>query len=220
MPIQVTTLYKLCKDFLNGKILIATSWSELAKRGRKPYLTSKELMTLIKTLQKECDGGNAISLSDIKDRLNKEIREKFRRNRELDLLKDIPEATLNSYASIIKSQNIFTIYSSVSNKTESRSTAEWSIRSTISYALAVACAHFIPDIEPTTFHPKKSDLSEEAVELWNLCEYAYNKMIGNNGTSKINLYPVLPNLITSSDEVTVFATSSIINGQDKLYIVS
>ena len=44
-------------------------------------------------------------------------------------------------------------------------------------------------------------------------------MIGDT-ENYTTLYPVLPNLVTSTDEVTVFATSTIINGKDSLYIVT
>lgn len=44
-------------------------------------------------------------------------------------------------------------------------------------------------------------------------------MIGNLD-SPVSMQPVLPNLVTSTNKVTVFATVSIINGKETLYIVS
>ena len=79
--------------------------------------------------------------------------------------------------------------------------------------------YFLLSIEPTKYHPKKKELNDEAVELWNLVEQSYNKMIGNED-SPIAMQPVLPNLVTSTDKCTVYATSSIVNGKDTLYLVS
>ena len=85
--------------------------------------------------------------------------------------------------------------------------------------MAVGCVHFVPSIEPTIYHPKKKELSKEALELWNTVEKSYNNMIGTSD-SPVTMQPVLPNLVTSTDECTVFATASIINGKETLYIVS
>ena len=54
--------------------------------------------------------------------------------------------------------------------------------------------------------------------MWTLVEKEYNKMIGNE-QSDLKLYPILPNLITSTNKVTVFATSSIIHGKESYYLV-
>ena len=117
---------------------MTTSWSEISKRGRKPYLDSKEVMELAYKIQKQCEGGMTISLSELKEEIILTIKKKYAMKGKLYLLKDIPENTLNAYASIIKSQGIFSLYSSISNKTESRAVAEWSLRSTISYLMAIA----------------------------------------------------------------------------------
>ena len=124
-----------------------------------------------------------------------------------------PEKTLNSCVGMIKAQCIFNLYDNVSNKTESRAVAEWSVRSTLAYATAVACTHFIPNASSTYYHPKKKDLNKDAVELWNLAEVCFNKMIGNNSNIE-SLVPVLPNLVTTTDEVTIFATDGKIHSKE------
>lgn len=50
-------------------------------------------------------------------------------------------------------------------------------------------------------------------------EDQYNKMIGSDN-NKAKLQPVLPNLVTSTDEVTVFATLSVIRGKENFYLVA
>ena len=50
-------------------------------------------------------------------------------------------------------------------------------------------------------------------------ENAYNKMLGVSDGKKEMLH-VLPNILTTTDEVTIFATASIINNKESLYIVT
>ena len=42
-------------------------------------------------------------------------------------------------------------------------------------------------------------------------------MLGNESNDH-TLLPVLPNLVTTTDEVTLFATTSIVNSKDTLYL--
>ena len=119
----------------------------------------------------------------------------------------------------IKSQCVFSLYNNVNNKSESRVTAEWSMRSTLAYTAIVAVNHLIPPSQPSIYHPKKSELNHDAQELWSLSESCYNCMIGNSITKK-KLYPVLPNLITSTNEVTIFATTGTVDSKESFYIVA
>ena len=161
VPVRISTLYNMLNDFNVRKYSPLSPWSDFRKRGRKPYLSSGEIMILVKVLSKECEGGLAMSLSELKERINNEIRKKYSKHRKLHLLPDVPECTLNYYASIIKSQSVFNLYNDVGNKTESRATAEWSIRSTICYLMAVACNHFIPCAEQPIFHTKVRALRKQ-----------------------------------------------------------
>lgn len=85
--------------------------------------------------------------------------------------------------------------------------------------MAVACSHFVPDIEPTDYHAKIKDLCAESFLMWKLVEDAYNNMLGSS-SNKSKLCPILPNLVTSTDEVTVFATSSKDHDKESFYLVS
>lgn len=117
----------------------------------------------------------------------------------------ILNSNLNHFVNTIKAQCIFNVYGTVANKTESRMVAEWSLRSTLAYGMIVASNHFIPNIEPTIYHPKKKDFNPDAIELWDIVENSYNKLISSTPSNKVNLYPVLPHLVTTTDEVTIFA---------------
>lgn len=158
-------------------------------------------------------GGEAIMLlRELKDKLQVYIFKVHSNNGTLHMLPSkINDCTLNSLiATIIKSQCVFDIYDTVANKTESRAVAEWSLRSTLAYTMIVACNHFLPNIEPTYFHPKKKDLNKDAIALWDIAELAYNKLIGNS-SSKEKRFPVLPNRVTTTDKVTIFATAGAVN---------
>ena len=123
---------------------------------------------------------------------------------------------LHSYATRILSQNVFNIHGKIPTKTETRSTAEWSHRSTISFAMSVAVTHFLPNVTPTVFHRRKKDLCDKSKELWDMVEIEYSKIYRKPTT----VIPVLPNLITSTDETTMFVTSGVINNQEKIHITN
>ena len=220
VPFKQTALYKLVIRFNDGELSRDTTWTELEKHGHKPYLSQKRLMLLVERIREESDGGLlAYSASDIRNEVKREIIKQWTKNGKLHQLPSISENTINIYVSMIKAQDVFNIHGSIGNKTKSRAVAEWSIRSTISFLMTVGVSHFLPDINPTVYHPKKKNLSEESALLWNLVESYYNKMIGDESNST-KLLPVLPNLVTSTDKITIFATSSIVNGKESFYVVA
>ena len=219
VPVKHTTLYEICRKLKFKDLPSDASWTELQKHGRKPLLSNRGLHSLIIDIKQSTDGGMALSTSDLHKLILDAIKQEWVAKRQLRFMPEVTINTLNAYTSIIKSQSIFNIHGSVSNKTQARAAAEWSLRSTISYAMSVACTHFILDIQPTQFHPKMKDLSKESKLMWKLVEDQYNKMIGNDD-NKAKLQPILPNLVTSTNEVTVFATSSIINGKESFYLVA
>ena len=55
--------------------------------------------------------------------------------------------------------------------------------------------------------------------LWNLVEKYHNEMI-NDSDKHTKLLPALQNLVTGTDEITIFATLSIINGKESFYVVA
>ena len=86
---------------------------------------------------------------------------------------------MRRYMHRIMSHPSFNIQKAVSNKTESRSCAEWSVRSTISYLCVVLTTHFI-HAEPSKFHPNKNLLDPEIAEVWSLVEELHNKELELN----------------------------------------
>ena len=85
--------------------------------------------------------------------------------------------------------------------------------------MALAVTHVIPGIDPSPYHPKCKDISEDGMIMLILVEEAYNKMLGTRN-KPIKATPVLPNLVTSTDKVTIFATPTLVNGKESFYLVS
>ena len=220
VPLKKSSLYNLIKQCAQGLLHQDATWTEETQDGQKGYLTFYELNELILEIKQKTTGGVAFSTSEIRNEVNEKIRTLYQKKKKIHLLPTpIPFHTLNVYVSIIKAQDIFNIYGNVGNKTESRAVAEWSLRSTIAYTMVVAVNHFVPNVPKTVFHPKKKDLCAQSVEMWECVESAYNKMLGNV-EKKVDMMPVLPNMVTTTDEVTLFATSTLVNHKESIYIVA
>lgn len=106
----------------------------------------------------------------------------------------------------------------VSNKTESRLAAEFSTRSTISFLVAVLSSHFIR-ATPSKGH-KKTVLELRQYPVYNIVEKVNNEVLGILEGDKdiLPLLPILDQLSTSTDEITVFMSDKIIHTKDNWYI--
>ena len=218
VPIKSTAMFRLVLLSANSMIGINETWTELRHNGRKGYLTSVEVLDLVDIMRNESKGGKSLPSENIIKTINDHIINVWRKKRKNHLLpRKIPRRTLVYYLSVLKAQSVFNIRRNVINKTIARSIAEWSIRSTLAYAVIVMTTHFIPNVKSTIYHPKKKDLSEESLILWEMAERGYNKMVGNID-KKEEMVPVLPNLITTTDEVTIFASTTSINKKDEFYL--
>ena len=220
VPVSKTTMYKIALHVSLGILPKDATWTELGLYGHKALLQPRELMFLIMQIKNETRGGEAMSSDEIKAKIENYIYEMHSKTGTLHTLPmKIPTYTLNSILSTIKAQCIFDIYGTVGNKTESRAVAEWSLRSSLAYAMIVTCNHFLPNATSSCYHPKKKDLNKEPLLLWDIAETCYNKMIGNTGLRE-KLVPVLPNLVTTTDEVTIFATADTVHNKESFFIVS
>ena len=113
----------------------------------------------------------------------------------------------------------FNTMDSVSNKTESRAAAKFSVRSTVSYMMVVLTTHFI-NAKPSIFHSKHKDIIKHP--LYILLKTINCKCLGVQLTDDqlVNLTYALPNLITSTDECSLFVSTSKINNKIKWYFTS
>ena len=66
------------------------------------------------------------------------------------------------------------------------------------------------------------DVPKESRELWQLVEECLTDIHSTDSTSrnKITVSPVLPNLITSTDEMTIFATASQVGRSQKIHVIA
>ena len=143
IPVSQTTAYKVDHLCSLGCITENASWTDLSKHGRKALLTPQETMWLILNIRSDTRGGESMGVSEMKDRLRKHIVQVWTKNKKLHLLPyEIPERSIMALVNKIKSQCVFSLYNNVNNKSESRVTAEWSMRSTLAYTAIVAVNHF------------------------------------------------------------------------------
>ena len=58
---------------------------------------------------------------------------------------------------------------------------------------------------------------KEAFEMWKMVETNYDKKMVGNDTNDVKLMPLLQNILTSTDKVTLFATTTIIKDKNDIY---
>ena len=225
IPCQKTKLYDMLSKSKNEHLDTKQVWSGTA--GRTPLLSNASIHELTDEIYDRSRGGIAVSCEDVKEMIRLKIIQEWNKTRHLRRRKaaipEMKDRTYYTYMNLLKSQPKFNIFSQVHTKTENRAISEWSLRSTISYALAVTTSHFIP-APRTRYHITKEELPDSSVHLWNLAEQQYNKVnIASSDPQHPNyqsLVPVLPNLLTTTDEMTIFVTPTIIDGKDDWYLVA
>ena len=220
VPIKATAFRKLSNTYdMYGK-LPATTWTEITAKGRKPHLPYQKLNHIIGDIHQTTGGGQSINRTCIQQTVQSEIKNNWSVHHDVRYrYNTIPTSTMNRYMHKIMSHPSFNIQTAVSNKTESRSSAEWSVRSTISYLLVVLATHFIR-AEPSSFHPKLASLDPLIAEVWKIVEEENDKTLSIHTINKCmeKLIPVLPQLVTSTDETTMFITSTIIKNKEVWYL--
>ena len=152
IPVQSSTIYLMINTYNKDSTLLPNWWHNQTMPGPKHHLSSTTFDTLKSKFNESTDGGSSMS----KDELKKTLSEKLIEDREKttgDKYKHdtVPESTLQRYVNEVISLYDFNMFNTVANKTESRSVAEFSIRSTISFLLVVLTTHFVRG-KPTVFH--------------------------------------------------------------------
>ena len=210
-------MFKIVREFQKTKNLRYSGWFDTNMAEKKPSLKRSTLNLAIDNYKSRTEGGAALSKKTLSKEIDfsirKEWEEKYgRRYRR----RKAPEATLRKYISRISGQRTFNINDNVSNKTESRRAAEFSIRSTISYAMAVLCSHYI-NAKPSKYHLPQPVMDNDPI--YSLVKEINKEMLGITGITDIEHFVthVLPHLITSTDECTIFVSSEIINNKEVWY---
>ena len=213
IPITISPMYNMIAAYKEDKSSVPIWWHNETTAGPKHHLSLSKLNELSQSMHKLTEGGRAMSKDDLKNELSVSIiseREKATGNKYTHDV--VPETTLRRYVNEVITEIDFNIFGSVSNKTESRSVAEFSIRSTISFLLVLLTSHFIRAV-PTKFHKPKKEMEKN--ETWQLVHKLNSKILGVTDSLSVldQFIHVLPHLITSTDECSLFITTQIINNK-------
>ena len=216
VPLQKSSIYRICDLFKSDCVSPTKKWSEVTQPGSKSLLSPQGFNLLVTTIQNATLGGISLPLSKVKKLVEDRIKVEWYQNHKDHTVPRVSKSSLYTYANMIMAQKTFNIYHSISRKTESRHAAEWSFRSAIAFAMTVGATHFLPDVEASPFHRTKKEVSDDGKELWDLVEQQYSKIYKR----ETKCIPVLPHLVTSTDETTIFATDGMINPKEKIYLTA
>ena len=183
VPIKAPTVWKLVRYYQKHNKLRYLDWKASQTSGRKPVMARSTLCTAIDEYKKATEGGESVSKASLCKKINHIIKKEWQENYGSKYKHRLaPEATTRKYIDKISGVRKFNTYKNVSNKTESRRAAEFSIRSTISYAMAVLCSHYIK-AKPSKFHIPKNILEKDPV--YTLIRDMNRRVLGITASSDI-----------------------------------
>lgn len=120
VSLGMTQLYNLSNKVSLGLIPKEATWTSMRTNQSLPFITPKEFNDFVDILKNKTMGGEALSVAEIKLMISDFIKDLYQKKNKGCLLPPaIPMSTLNSYLSLIKAQDVFNIFSSLGNKTES-----------------------------------------------------------------------------------------------------
>ena len=203
-------VYKLFAQYKATNTLTYSDWVTTKIRGPKRHLSNRSLNKLRDKYATQTIGGAAMGKSELKKELEiliKEDRELYTKHTYPH--KEIPSSTMKRYIGAVTAEEDLNIHTCVSNKSESRSIAEYSIRSTITYLMVVLTTHLFR-AEPHPFSMPMKTLENDP--LYSLIKELNDKVLGADKlTSKddkpLPLTHALSNLLTTTDECSMFITA-------------
>ena len=207
LPINRTSMYVLLNEFRNSGSLKFKYWRQRNKTGPKPMLKRSTLTQMVKKYEEDGDGGHASSRLNLETTINEKVKSDWLDYNNIRAKKvDLPVTSMNRIVNKVMALKAFNILNNVSNKTQSRYAAEYSVRSTIAYMMVVLTTHFV-NAKPSIFHSKHKEISKNP--LYKLLTKLNKKSLGVklNEEQLESLTYVLPNLITSTDECSLFITN-------------
>ena len=205
VPVKKTAFYERMKKDTNSN----TEWFNA---GRPAKIDPEEVTNSILNMEDGPTNGNTMTSSSLHEFITKfHIKNCVERlnMRECDV-KALSKNTLHRVANKVRANDKFSIFKNVANKNETRYAAENSERSTIAYAMAVAASHFFKAPFKKEYHTPYEAMTEGSKQMFNLVKSQYK--------SDESLVHVLPQLVTTTDELTVFATVGKINAKEDYYI--
>jgi hypothetical protein len=126
-----------------GKLSFSV-WRHGNKPGTKPIINKSSIDSLVDKYSTQNQGGCSSSRINLEDSIRDKVKQDWLDFDGYRHRKDtIPSTSLNRIVNRVMALEEFNILHSVSNKTESRAAAEFSVRSSVSYMLVVVTTHFI-----------------------------------------------------------------------------
>ena len=205
VPVEKPAFYERMKKDTNSN----TEWFNA---GRPATVDPEGVTNSILNMEDGPTNGNTMTSSSLHEFITKfHIKNCVERlnMRECDV-KALSKNTLHRVANKVRANDKFNIFKNVANKNETRYAAENSERSTIAYAMAVAASHFFKAPFKKEYHTPYEAMTEGSKQMFNLVKSQYK--------SDESLVHVLPQLVTMTDELTVFATVGKINLKEDYYM--
>ena len=213
IPINRSSMYKLLSEYKCNGCLNYKHWRQQNKTGPKPNLKRSSYTDMVDTYHKKNDGGLASSRNNLENSVNTIVKDDWNNNpNKKNKRDDLPVTSMSRIVNRVMALEKFNIMNKVSNKTQSRCAAEFSVRSTIAYMMTVVTTHFI-NAKPSIFHSKHNEIKKHPLYL--LLSELNKKTLGVqlDESQLVELTYVLPHLITSTDECSLFITNQVINNK-------
>ena len=220
VPVKLSTMYTLLNEYRTTNKLKCIRWRTKNKTGPTPQLKRATYTGMVDEYNNTNVGGLASSRDHLETSVNTCVQTDVLERGSIQQRKDdLPTTSMSRICNRVMAIENFNIMSKVSNKTESRAAAEFSVRSTISYMMVVVTQHFI-NATPSVFHSKHADIKKNP--LYVLLHDLNKQSLGVEFNEKEleELTYVLPHLITSTDEFSLFITNQIINNKVSWYFTA
>ena len=151
IPVNTKSFYKKLVLFKANKIAITNEWHSF---GKPPKLADINKMVTDLITKHYATNGHCISVTKVKELITDAMLQQWLDGRKPENMFQSPcDTTLSRYASKIMADPRINLHRSVKNKTQTRFSAERSVRSTISYAMTVLASHYFEGkpIKKSTF---------------------------------------------------------------------
>jgi hypothetical protein len=190
----------------------ADASSEWFVMGRPNKVDPEDIASYILSMPEGPQNRKSMSCSELHDIIrNMHVKKCVEeQNMQETDVKPLSANTIYRLANKVRASDKFNIFSKVSNKNETRYAAENSERSTIQYTMVVAASHFFPGTLDRNIHVPYERMTENSKLMYDLVKSQHPE-----GTSLVH---VLPELVTTTDEITVFATIGKINDSEGYYV--
>jgi hypothetical protein len=210
VPCGIHTLCCLLASATNGKQpVLDTDWIATGG-GRPPIASLDEIKTIASSM--ESQSGRVWSDSDLSRALSDNYMKKIEASGFVSLTQpEFSRSSNRNYMALLSNQGNISISTSSSKKTTTRFAAENSLRASISNLALIGSTHFIP------ISSDDCNLREEIKSLPEPTKMLLNCVSDALGTS---VFPLLPELIVSTDDTTEYIFEGACEGQPKFVLAT